>query len=68
MNWFFYILIGVVSIGFVAPFLISAPDTMSVLLGVVVLLVFAWVSWIFCVKKIVKVTVKVIKDFINDEF
>lgn len=43
--WWIYVIVGVALIYFLAPALISAPDTFLVLLGLLLLALFAVWSW-----------------------
>lgn len=54
MKWWVYIVYGIALLFFIAPALISAPDTLLVLGGVLLLVLYGVWSWKLWIKKLVK--------------
>lgn len=50
-RWWVYIVSGVCLLPFIAPALISAHDTVMVLLGILLLVIYAVWSWKFWIKR-----------------
>jgi hypothetical protein len=51
IGWWVYVVIGIVLVFFAAPALVSAPDTISVLLGIMGLVAYGVWSYHFWVKR-----------------
>lgn len=52
-EWWLYIILGVMLLGFLAPTLVSAADTFAVLMAVLILVLYGVWSWYLWIDKFI---------------
>lgn len=52
LHWWLYVLFGVTILFFLVPALVSAKDTLAVLIGVALLIAFGYWSWELWVRRV----------------